>query len=176
MSVSSGDIMNRFYVDAETDGLYGSFLSVAALVTDEDGNEMERFYMSVDADIKALSTPWLTTNILPHLSNAYERCDSEKALLDAFWEFWLKHRENAICIAYVQYPVEARLFSRCVEKDRNARAFLAPFPLYDLSTLLLARGYPFDADLPSLVNDEPLTEHDAMDDVLMMAKAWKKLS
>jgi hypothetical protein len=35
--------MNYFFVDAETDGLYGSFLSVAVLITDNTGKELEHF-------------------------------------------------------------------------------------------------------------------------------------
>lgn len=33
-----------FFVDAEMDGLYGTFLSIAVIVTDYEGNELERHY------------------------------------------------------------------------------------------------------------------------------------
>ena len=42
--------MKKFYVDAETDGLYGRFLSVAALVTDGNGSELDRFYTALRTD------------------------------------------------------------------------------------------------------------------------------
>lgn len=166
--------MNRFFIDAETDGLYGSFLSVAALVTDENGNEIERFYAAVEADASSISSEWVKENVLPHLENANKHFSGEKELLDSAWNFWLKYRESSYCVAYVQYPVEARLFRRCVEENVEKRAFLSPFPIYDLSTLLLARGYRFDEDISKL-SDLNLKEHDAMNDVLIMADIWNNL-
>ena len=112
--------------------------------------------------------------MLPCLANADELVSTEDELLDRFWEFWMKHRENAVCIAYVPYPVEARLFSRCVMKAPDERTFLGPFPLYDLSTLLVARGLDPDPDMAEL-SGMGLTEHDAMNDVRMMAGVWEKL-
>lgn len=166
--------MNRFYVDAECDGLYGAFLSVAAMVTDENGRELDRFYVSVRANESDIQTDWVREHVLPYLANADEIVNTEDELLDSFWEFWMKHRESAVCIAYVQYPVEARLFSQCVMKAPEERTFLGPYPLYDLSTLLVARGLDPDQNMAELSGME-LTEHDAMNDVRMMAKVWEKL-
>ena len=166
--------MNRFYVDAECDGLYGAFLSVAAMVTDENGKELDRFYVSVRANESDIQTDWVREHVLPYLANADEIVNTEDELLDSFWEFWMKHRESAVCIAYVQYPVEARLFSQCVMKAAEERTFLGPYPLYDLSTLLVARGLDPDPDMAALSGME-LTEHDAMNDVRMIAKVWEKL-
>ena len=166
--------MNRFYVDAECDGLYGAFLSVAAMVTDENGRELDRFYVSVRANESDIQTDWVREHVLPYLANADEIVNTEDELLDSFWEFWMKHREDAVCIAYVQYPVEARLFSQCVMKAPEERTFLGPYPLYDLSTLLVARGLDPDQNMAELSGME-LTEHDAMNDVRMTAKVWEKL-
>ena len=107
--------------------------------------------------------------MLPCLDNADERAATEDELLDCFWDFWMKHRESAVCIAFVQYPVEARLFSCCVMKLPDERAFLGSFPLYDLS-----RGLDPDADMAALSGME-LIPHDAMNDVRMMARVWKNL-
>lgn len=166
--------MNKFYVDAECDGLYGSFLSVAALVTDECGRELDRFYLSVRANESDIQTEWVRENVFPFLAGADELVNTEDELLDRFWEFWMKHRENAVCIAYVPYPVEARLFTHCVMKAPIDRAFFGPFPLYDLGTLLMARGLDPDPDM-SVLSGMELTKHDAMNDVRMMEKVWEKL-
>ena len=166
--------MNRFYVDAECDGLYGAFLSVAVMVTDVSGREIDRFYDSVRANESDIQTEWVREHVLPYLANADEIVNTEDELLDSFWGFWMKHRESAVCIAYVQYPVEARLFSQCVMKAQEERTFLGPYPLYDLSTLLVARGLSPDPDIAVLSGME-LAEHDAMNDVRMIAKVWEKL-
>lgn len=72
------------------------------------------------------------------------------------------------------YPVEARLFARCVSADLQRRRFLAPFPLYDLSTLLKAKNLPPLKERQKL-SEKALTSHDAMNDVRMTAVIWNRL-
>lgn len=166
--------MKRFFVDAECDGLYGAFLSVAAMVTDENGTELDCFYASVNILPDQIESEWVKENVYPTLKKADKRFDTELELLEAFWTFWLKHRANSICISYVQHPVESRLFTRCVMQNAAERTFLGPFPLYDLSTLLVLRGFSFNADIQAL-SGMNLKEHDAMNDVKMIAAVWNKL-
>ena len=166
--------MKKFYVDAESDGLYGAFLSVAAMVTDEAGAELDRFYAAVNVSCEDINSEWVRANVYPDLKNAEIFFDDEEDLLEAFWLFWMKHREDSICIAYVQHPVESRLFTRCVMKNEMERAFLGPFPLYDLSTLLAANEIPFDTNMQEL-SGLNFKSHDAMNDVRMMAAVWQKL-
>ena len=59
-------------------------------------------------------------------------------------------------------------------KNMTERAFLGPFPLYDLSTLLVAKGYDFNVDL-SEISTLKLIPHDAMNDVKMIADVWQRL-
>ena len=168
-------LVKNFYVDAESDGLYGKFLSVAVLVTDENGVTADRFYAAVITKEEDIATPWVRENVFPYLKNADTFYSNESELLDAFWNFWLKHKDDSICISYVGYPVESRLFMTCVMKNMTERAFLGPFPLYDLSTLLVAKGYDFNIDL-SEISTLKLIPHDAMNDVKMIADVWKRLN
>lgn len=163
-----------FFVDAECDGLYGRFLSIAVLVTDENGNEIDRFYSSVRTNAEEIESDWVKENVYPYLKNASVFYDSEKDMIKAFWAFWLDYREVADCVAYVPYPVESRLFAACVAENVEERQFLAPFPLYDLATLLESKGIYFDSDMQSL-SELVMCSHDAMNDVIMMAKVWRKL-
>lgn len=163
-----------FFVDAETDGLYGAFLSVAAIVTDEKGEELDRFYGAVRVTQEDISTPWVRENVFPSLARAETFYETEHALLESFWQFWLRYREQAACVTHVPYPVESRLFLSCVTKDPREREFLAPFPMYDLATLLRSKGLDFHGELPLLSGME-LKPHDAMNDVRMMAALWRKL-
>ena len=163
-----------FFVDAETDGLYGAFLSAAALVTDGAGRELDRFYGALSPDRAAVSDPWVRENVLPSLGRAEVFFETEAQLLEAFWAFWLRWREGCVCAADVPVPVEARLLARCVEGDPETRTCLGPFPLLDLSTLLFSRGIDPKADRLSL-SGLSLTRHDALDDVRMTAAVWRKL-
>lgn len=164
---------NTFFVDAESDGLYGKFLSVAVLVTDENGQEIDRFYGAVKTNVEDISTQWVKENVYPYLDNADTLFDSEKLLLESFWDFWTKYRETADCVAYVEYPVETRLFSTCVMHNPEERQFLGPFPLYDLATLLESKSIDFDCNIQELSGMD-LVSHDAMNDVKMCANVWRK--
>ncbi len=166
--------MNHFIVDAETDGLYGSFLSVAALVTTSEGEQADLFYGAVSPDLLQVRSEWVKKNVLPYISAAHTFFSSEDELLRAFWDFWMKHRETSVCIADVCYPVEARLFSRCVQMSPEEREFQGPFPLLDLSTLLLARGIPVDTSRKELTSLS-LVQHDALNDARITEDIWRKL-
>ena len=41
------DKKTLFFIDAETDGLYGAFISVAIVVLDPECNEIERHYLGI---------------------------------------------------------------------------------------------------------------------------------
>ena len=163
-----------FFVDAETDGLYGKFLSIAALVTYCQGQNLSSFYGSIKIDPSDIKTEWVKENVFPYLENADLFFDDETELLEAFWNFWLLHRESSECVAYVPYPVESRLFSTCVMNNVEKRQFLAPFPLYDLATLLESKKIDFNSNMQQL-SSLNLQPHDAMDDVRMTAAVWLKL-
>ncbi len=163
-----------FFVDAETDGLYGKFLSVAAFVTDAQGKSQDSFYGAIMVNTANIKTDWVKENVCPYLKNANLFFDDEAALLEAFWKFWLKHRENSECVAYVPFPVESRLFSTCVMLNVEERQFLAPFPLYDLATLLESKKINFNSDMQQL-SSMSLQQHDAMDDARMMAEVWHQI-
>ena len=164
--------MKYFFVDAETDGLYGKFLSVAALAIDENGTETE-FYASVSVTESEIETEWVKENVYPYLSQSYVKYKTEYELLEAFWSFWNEHKSGAECVSYVPYPVEARLFNTCVMHNVSERTFEGPFPLHDLSTLLVAKGYNTDVDMSEL-SGLHLESHDAMNDVRMLAAVWQK--
>lgn len=163
--------MNYFFVDAETDGLYGTFLSIAVAVSDKNGILLDRFYGRIDIDRDQLQSEWVKRNVFDSLSNAEKVYASEYELLEAVWDLWMKHRETAYAVADVMHPVESRLFTECVRHDEKNREFLGPFPLLDLSTLLMTRGVDWNADRNEL-SGMALTRHDAMDDVLMLKENW----
>lgn len=153
--------MKRLIVDAETDGLYGRFLTVALLVTDEEGVELDVFYGGVAPHIQQVETEWVKEHVLPLLGD-YEVFDSQEALFEAVWFFWNRYRDEVRCFADVPCPVEARLFRTMVEQDLSVRNFQAPFPLLDLASMLYARGYNPLIDRRTLVGMEGVPLHNAL--------------
>lgn len=174
--------MTYFIVDAETNGLYGSFLSVAAQVYDAEWNLIEEFYGARKIKTEEEINPWVEANVLPFLYTDAKVYDEESELLETFWQFWIKYRqvENLRCVADVPYPVESRLFLRCVEQNREERMFLGPFPLYDMETILASAGEELLADRIKLLEEtagckeSELVRHCALDDVRITALLLKK--
>lgn len=156
--------MKRFIIDAETDGLYGSLLTIAVLVTDSKGKVLESFYGGLPTHIAVASDPWVVDNVLPFISE-YQAFDSEEALLETVWSLWVAHREDSICFADVPHPIESRIFSKMVTSHPIERTFQGPFPLIDIASLLMGRGYSPLIDRESLASNFQGHRHNALDDV-----------
>lgn len=171
----AGKIMKYFIVDAETDGLYGRYLSVAAQVYNREWKVIDEFYGTVRVQPEQISSDWVRENVYPYLYQNDITYETEQELLEAFWQFWMKYqkKDDTYCIADVMYPVESRLFMECVKLNREEREFQAPFPFYDLESVLWTKG------VKKLENREKLLEeqgcqgfqrHYALDDVKITAK------
>lgn len=164
-----------FVVDAETDGLHGEFLSVAAIVTDGDFCEKHRFYGAVRNAESIVENEWVRENVLPGIDNAEVMYDDSRQLRAAFWQFWLEHRQGRMCLADVPCPVESRLFELCAIENGARDKMLTPYPLFDLSTYLLAKGIDPLSDRQKLAGNAQLVRHDAMDDVQMTLRIFKEI-
>ena len=160
------------FVDAETDGLYGHFLSVAGILCDSFGNETDSFYHRVDIKKNGVTDPWVLENVIPVLSGGVIE-DTPEDLLESFWQ-WYRACGEADVIADVTFPVECRLFSECVLKDPDTRKFQGPYPLLDLSSMLYAKGMDPNADRRSLIDATNYQVHNALDDVRMSRDIWLK--
>lgn len=167
--------MNYFFVDAESDGFYGKFISVAVLVTNESGEEIEHFYGVVPKTEDELTDGWTAFYVLPNLGEPEKTFGLDFELLEAFWEMWLKYRDDSVVVTDATYPVKARLFSECVRNNLSERAALAPAVILDLGTLLYSRGINADADRNELSKTD-LKQHNALNDVRITAKIWFNLA
>ena len=170
--------MGTLFVDAETNGLYGTFLSIAAILLDDNGQESDSFYGTLRDPEKYVSSEWVKENVLPFLGNTVRSDDdfynSESDLIESFFSFYLSH-PGCDVIADVPHPVESRLFIKAVSFDLKTREFQAPFPLMDLSSMLYANGYSPHIERRSLVDCSDLKLHNALDDVRMSIRVWRKL-
>lgn len=148
-------------------------MTVASIVIDETGKEIDSIYIGRKIDQKEIKTQWVRENVIPVLGD-YEQVETEEELLDCFWSFWMKYKEKTYCIADVPFPVESRLFLKCVETDRERRQWDAPYPLLDLSSMLYFAGID-----PLKSRDQLSTKkgmgHNALDDVDTSVRIWKKL-
>lgn len=165
---------NLFFIDAETDGLYGTFLTVGIYVMSEKGEEIDRAYYGIKRDNMHVSEPWVIKNVLPILGS-YEECEEEEELLEKVWSLWEEYWEYAYAVADVQYPVECRLFEKCVQKDLQNRMYKAPFPLLDVSSILWANGIDPLEERKKLLENVQKNQHNALDDAIMSAEIIRTL-
>ncbi len=164
-----------FFVDAECDGLYGAFITVAGMIIDVEGNEVERFYYGIQKENLHVKSEWVKENVLPKLGN-YTVFPNEREMLEAFWEKWMKYQKDAYAIGDVIYPVECRLFQKCVEQNEIERSFLAPYPLLDLASMLYARGIDPLSERTKLSGCiKNAIQHNALFDIEMTTEIWKQL-
>lgn len=150
-----------FVTDAETDGLYGRVLSVAAKVIDGE-NTINHFYGAVKVNKDELESEWVIENVYPYLKNAEVFFETEQALLEAFWQFYREYCKEYTVLAQVPYPVEMGLFYKCIMADKKERERFSPFPLLDLESMLVAKGYGM---LDDVIIKTKRISHDAMNDV-----------
>ena len=114
----------------------------------------------VDAEVDGLYGPLLTMAVLVTKLDGTEVAS---------------YRTSARCFADVPFTVESRLFHKMVEKDRQNRAFMAPFPIIDVASLLYARGFEPIGNRLDLVSHFEGRLHNALDDVRLSSRIIQRL-
>lgn len=175
MNEEGNENKGYLFVDAETDGLYGKFISIAMVLTDSLGKELEYRYMGIGNPEQHIKSEWVKENVLPVLGQ-YEEFPDEESLLEACWQFWRKHADNTYVVADVIHPIESRLFTHCVKCDEENRMFQGPYPLLDLSSMLYVAGIDPLVARESLCGDSENKGnlHNALYDARLTASIWKE--
>ncbi len=130
--------MRLFSLDAEVNGLYGRTFAIGVTVR-VDGAEVDRFQGRLPDS--AVTHEWGITRALPAIESMTVTHATTEELEEAFWRFWIRHRDGSTVIAHCGSPVESGLFRRCVERDLEARQWLGPYPaINDVATILELLG------------------------------------
>jgi hypothetical protein len=87
------------------------------------GNELARFAGQIEGD--RVKDPWVSEKIVPVVD--LPRFDIRIDLLNAFWDFWMANKANALCVADFGAPVEAGLLRACVGLDPGKRTWARSF-------------------------------------------------
>jgi hypothetical protein len=162
-----------FSVDAETDGLYGKVWAIGAAVLDGD-DVVHTFGSRLDSDV--ITNPWVRENVVPAVVGHIGRVESREDMLNAFWRFWLEHRQGTEAVADFEAPVEAGLFRACVELNVDAREWLGPYPLHELATALFVAGIDPDIDRRELCkNPSILPIHNPLGDAVTSGRCWHQI-
>ena len=126
-------------LDAEVNGLYGSFISISALAVDENGEVQDSFNESAVCETE---NPWIKENVLPFVVEP--KFETSNELLKAFFEWYLQLKtENptfkGACFAHIGCPVEANIFVKGRENNYFGD-WEGAFPLHDIASILLVKG------------------------------------
>jgi len=164
---------NIFSLDCETNGLYGDCFAVGVIILSPEGLIIDKF--SGISQVEEVTNDWVKENVLPELSGL-KIFSTRKQMRDAFWEFWIKHKESCICISDIGAPVESGFFKQCVLDDLDNRQWNAPYPLHEVATLLFAKG--IDPDINRIeysgINTETIKQHNPVDDAYVSGLCWIK--
>lgn len=167
------DIPKLYMVfDVESAGLHGEGFAVGYVVVDENGAEL-------DADIAATqqipscseeNRQWLESNVLPSLANADGTDDaSTRWVRNWFWWRWQGWKDKgAQLVTDCGWPVEANFLSACVRENKIEREWGGPYPLLDLSSILLAAGKDPVGTFERLPNELPA--HNPLNDARQSAR------
>jgi hypothetical protein len=157
-----------FVFDVESDGLDGVGFAVGAIVI-ENGRLIDRFEGRVECEIKS---HWVKENVLPYIEDM-EVYPSMMELRDAFWKFWLKHKDGALMFADCCVPVESNFLAACKADAPQEREWQGPYPLHDVASVLLAKGLDPHLDrLAFAVGEDdthPFRQHNPCDDAEISA-------
>lgn len=140
-----GALPRVFSFDAETNGLYGQAFMLAAVVTDESG-EIARFVGR--CPIEGPVDGWVEKNVLPNVMDVEVTHLSYAEMLEAFFAFYMKHKEGAVILAHMAFPVEAKVLRDMIEAHLPERQWEGPYPLIDVAGTLDAAGFdPTSVDI-----------------------------
>lgn len=138
--------------DVECRGLYGQTFAVGFDLTTNAGRSIYSGihccpFSDVDCEeSKSYNDAWIEENVLPHIPSP--NCFTAFGVREKFMAEVLsisrmaaKQGEDFLFLADVPYPCEARFLMECWRDDPGKHGPLMPYPLLDLSSILLAKGY-----------------------------------
>lgn len=148
---------NILLFDVESTSLHGTGFAVGAIVVNRGGTEIDRFEL-LSREGAAKANEWVKQNVIPNLADM-PTCETDKELRNAFFNFYLKHKETAEVWSDVNFPVETNFLHAIVNDAPTEREWSMPYPLLDVSTLV-----DVSIDRCSECGIEELRKHNPLDD------------
>ncbi|HSX24263.1 MAG TPA: hypothetical protein VLE74_04135, partial [Candidatus Saccharimonadales bacterium] len=154
--------------------------AVGAVVMDVSGVVHDEF--SARCRVITQIDPWVKENVLPAIADMPVTHDTYVEMREAFWAWYLQAMLQADYVVVSNgYPVEYRFLLDCQEADLTERYWQHPFPILDLTSLLLQVVHQSESKhklsstikkAGSYVQHHPL--HDAKVTALMAFEAFRQ--
>lgn len=156
-----------FVFDVESIGLHGEGFAVAGGVYLENGAAQWEFKFACPVDMAegyAMDRDWVRKNV-PVMEGTHRET---YGLRVAFWTEWARaKRAGATMAAECLWPVEARFLSDCIRDDAQ-RLDEAPYPVLEISSVMLAAGMDPLATYDRMPSEMP--RHDPLADARQSAR------
>jgi hypothetical protein len=124
--------MKKLIFDVESDGMYGQGFAIGYIILDDKNNIIKYDSIKSREEIK---NEWVKENVLPNLKTI-KTVDTNKELRTIFYNVL---QENKDCEIWsdVNFPVETNFLSDIAKDDIDDMAFNMPYPLKDISTIVI---------------------------------------
>ena len=157
-----------FVFDVESIGLYGEAFAVGGGIYSECGEPLREFRFACprkSAYGSGEDRQWVDKEI----KEIPVDCLNPQEVREKFWKEWrLADELGAKPFAECSYPVEANFLKFCVLDDYPNRRLAAPYPLHDISTVMLCAGKNPMENYGRLENELP--KHDPLADARQSAR------
>lgn len=158
--------------DLETNNLHGTPFAIGAVVVDGHGTVHDSF--TARCPITSDVDEWVKSNVLPAVKDMPETHGSYKDMREAFWRWYLAAEEKSDYVLVANgYPVEYRFLIDCQEADLEERYWQHPFPILDLTSILIAKGVDSNVRKSQirkkLHQEAPFAQHNPFDDAKLAA-------
>lgn len=158
--------------DLEANGLHGEAFAIGAIVLDTaTGEIVDKF--TARCPLEGDVDEWVQENVLPAIQDMPVTCKDQRAMRQAFWEWYLQAESKSDYVLVSNgYPVEYRFLLQCQEDNLKTRYWEHPFPLLDLTSILLASGYDTAAKnklTARIVQERQLARHNPLADATIAA-------
>ena len=132
-----------FVFDVESIGLHGPAFAWGFVVVNGNGDELGQGYGAMPYAVMNVADDnpdliWVKENVLPALYGV--STETFVGLVNKFWDNWLQWKERgALMVSDCAWPVETNFLQAVMGSVESARAD-GPYPLLDVSSVLLAKG------------------------------------
>lgn len=125
--------------DIETNNLHGQPFAIGALIVDGHGVTHDSFVAR--CPIVGEVDEWVEANVIPVINDISQTHGAYDDMRESFWRWYLSV-EPSIDYVLVSngYPVEYSFLLDCQKADLENRYWLHPFPILDLTSVLVARA------------------------------------
>ena len=167
--------MKILSIDAETDGLWGNIFSIAGIVYNEKGEEIDKILLRLPN--KVVKNEWVKENVLPELDKV-THSEYEKMMVD-FANFYMKYKDEATVLWHMGHIVESHLF-RELHRLELIGDWDAPYTPIEVSETLRIAGEKVDsvddyAEKYSLEISDYGSTHNPLYDCEVAFKVWRHL-